>query len=230
MIKAELTSDHFYSYWMKRLTSLFKRAPPLSQMLIYLDSTSAKSSWHFVVCKGAAMNIESCTQRVLIPLKSTAAVVRISSLFWSYSLWVCCTGTDQCPAVTSEGCGLCSPFVILRFVILEMAILKNVPVNLFLFVNICYNGFLCQSFSCLEWINSWRLCMYSNVSVSAVTLPAGPVNKDVCLLTGSWGLKILKYVLIFEVWQRSVDLRCFLSLLSKSKLNLFCMQVMLVMI
>ena len=128
---------------------------------------------------------------MLILLKSTAAVVRISSLFWSYSLWDCYTETDQCPSVTSEGCWLCSPFVTRKFCDPRNGKFEECarePCIFFFWVNMCDNVFLCLNsplpFPCLEWISSLRICI-SDLSVSAVKLSEGQVSKAVCHLTSA---------------------------------------------
>lgn len=109
---------------------------------------------------------------VLILLKSTAAAVRISSLFWSYSLRVCYTGTDQCTSVTSEECWLCSPFVICKFCDCRNGHFEECAVSLvfaflvFIFVIIYVHVSVGLLFSCLKWICSLIISI-SYMSVSA---------------------------------------------------------------
>lgn len=115
---------------------------------------------------------------VLILLKSTAALVQISSLFWSFSLRVCYAGTDQWHSVTSEGCWLCSPFVTSKFcdsvgTIEEFASESCIFAVKYKRLHCIFISQYCCHCNCLELMGSGR---HFISNVSAAIMQAGPVS------------------------------------------------------
>lgn len=143
---------------------------------------------------------------VLILLKSTAALVQISSLFWSFSLRVCYTGTDQWHSVTSEGCWLCSPLLLLSSVI-QSAQLKSVPVSLvYLLLNISASiVFLCLS----THFNVWNWWVHEDILFQTFQQPYCKQVQFLCpetLRCYIWTWQTLGFKGSFKLYLKAVTL------------------------